>query len=532
MLALNLAVFGVRSVLINREPRPRWHPKGSTQNSRTMEHHRRLGTVGHIRAVGLPKDLPTDVVYFTALSGWKLARIAMPSDAEKMQARANAPADDQIVEPIFRCNQMHAEAALFERVAACPLVDMRYGWECTAWSEHASGVTAEIEEIATGRREVVAGAYLAGCDGGHGIVRTQLGVSYQGETPTIQPYLGGPMVSSYLRAPDLIATARERCWQYWVVNHTVRANIVAVDGKTEFLFNTRLERPDQKPDEAMIANAFRLSVGRDIPIQFISHGTWTAGQAFVAERFGAGRVWMAGDAVHLFTPAGGFGMNTGIDDAANLGWKLAAMVQGWGGPALLPSYEAERRPVAFRNTGASKALARNIGATPVRPDIDQDTPAGEAARHEAQAYLSGGSMEFASPGVQLGARYDGSPIVVPDGAPPADDLLNYRPSGVPGGRAPHVWIGEGRDIGDSLYDRFGPGFTVLRLGSRPPSADGLLAAFAARKAPVRVLDVPAPVARDLYERDLVIVRPDQHIAWRGNQAPQDPDSIVRHITGS
>ena len=163
----------------------------------------------------------------------------------------------------------------------------------------------------------------------------------------------------------------------------------------------------------MIAKAFRDSVGRDIPVEFISHGTWTAGQAFVAERFGAGRAWMAGDAVHLFTPTGGFGMNTGIDDAANLGWKLAAMVQGWGGPQLLPSYEAERQPIAFRNTGASKALARNVGATPVGPEIDEASPAGGAARREAGEYLGGGGAEFASLGVQLGARYDASPIVVP-----------------------------------------------------------------------------------------------------------------------
>ena len=141
------------------------------------------------------------------------------------------------------------------------------------------------------------------------------------------------MVSSYLRAPALAAVARANCWQYWVVNTHIRSNIVAVDGKTEFLFNTRLERADQTPDEAMIAKAFRASVGRDIAVEFISHGTWTAGQAFVAERFGAGRAWMAGDAVHLFTPTGGFGMNTGIDDAANLGWKLAAHGAGLGRPA-------------------------------------------------------------------------------------------------------------------------------------------------------------------------------------------------------
>jgi 2-polyprenyl-6-methoxyphenol hydroxylase-like FAD-dependent oxidoreductase len=533
VLALNLAALGVRSVLISRELRPLWHPKGSTQNSRTMEHYRRLGIVDKIRAVGLPRDLSTDVAYFTSLAGWELARIPMPSEHDKLKMRAAAVADDQVVEPIFRCNQMHAEAALFDHVQRCGLVDKRSGWECTAWSEGSDGVSAEIEEISTGRRETIDGLYMAGCDGGHGIVRRQLAIAYQGEAPTIQPYLGGPMVSSYLRAPDLAGVARNQCWQYWVVNTNIRSNIVAVDGKTEFLFNTRLDRPDQKPDEALIAAAFLASVGRDIAVDFIGHFTWTAGQALVAERFGTGRVWMAGDAVHLFTPTGGFGMNTGIDDVANLGWKLAAMVQGWGGPRLLQSYEAERQPIAFRNTGASKALARNIGATPVRHEIGDTSGEGERARREAKEYLSGGGAEFASLGVQLGARYDASPIIVPDGAaPPADDLVNYRPSSIPGGRAPHVWIGDGREIGDSLFDRLGHGFTVLRLGPRPPKADQLLTAFADRGVPMKAVDLPSAVARDLYECDIAVIRPDQHVAWRGNADPPEAAEIVKQMTGN
>jgi hypothetical protein len=242
---------------------------------------------------------------------------------------------------------------------------------------------------------------------------------------------------------------------------------------------------------------------------------------------------MAGDAVHLFTPSGGFGMNTGIDDAANLGWKLAGLVQGWGGPRLTESYEVERKPIAYRNTGASKALTRNIGATPVGSDIDAPTEAGAQARREAGEYLRGGRPEFASLGVQLGARYDHSPTTVSDGTPPpADDLFDYRPSGVPGGRAPHVWTGDGRGIGDSLYDRFSAGYTLLRLGPKPAQADALLSAFARRNVPVRALDVPSPMARDLYERDIVVVRPDQHVAWRGNADPPDAEAVVAQMTGN
>ena len=531
VLSLNLAAFGTRSVLINREPKPRWHPKGSTQNARTMEHYRRLGIVDKIRTLGLPLDLPTDVTYFTSLSGWELARIAMPSERAKIAARDAAPATDQVVEPLFRCNQMHVEAELFRFVRTNHLIETRFGWDCIAWSEQPDGVTAEIEEAGTGRRETIRGAYLAGCDGAHGVVRQQLGIAYQGETPTVRPYAGGPMVSTYVRAPELPEVAGTRCWQYWIVNDKVRSNIVNVDGQGEYLFSTRLARPDQVPDEAMIAATFRASVGRDIKTEYIAHQTWTAGQAFVTERFGAGRVWMAGDACHLFTPTGGFGMNTGVDDAANLGWKLAGMVQGWGGRQLLASYETERRPIAFRNTGAAKALGHNVGDTPVAAAMTEDTPAGAQARQKAHDYLQGFAEEFASLGVQLGARYDGSPIIVPDGAPPPDDFHGYRPSSVPGGRAPHLWLGQGRGIGDSLFDHFGAGFTVLRLGPRPPSADGIAAAFRSRGVPVTMLDVPDVLARDLYQRDLAVVRPDQHVAWRGNADPPDPERIVARMLG-
>ena len=212
---------------------------------------------------------------------------------------------------------------------------------------------------------------------------------------------------------------------------------------------------------------------------------------------------MAGDAVHLFTPSGGFGMNTGIDDAANLGWKLAGMVQGWGGPRLLESYEIERRPIAFRNTGAVQSArpATSARRRSARTSTSRRRPASGRGARPAH-YLSGGRPEFASLGVQLGARYDDSPIIVSDGTPPpADDLFDYRPSGVPGGRAPHVWTGEGRDIGDSLFDSFGPGFTVLRLGPRPPQADGLLAAFAsAQRAGPRGRRAKSGGARSLRTR--------------------------------
>ena len=528
MLALNLAALGVKSTLINRETGPRWHPKGSTQNARTMEHYRRLGIVDAVRAVGLPRDLQTDVTYFTTLDGWELARLSMPSEGEKLAARAAAPADDQEVEPLYRCNQMHAEAVLFDQVQACALVDKRYGHECLSWREDTDGVTAEIENLSNGQRETIRGRYIAGCDGAHGIVRRQLGYSFRGEAPTHQPYLGGPMVSTYIRAADIPKVARTRCWQYWVVNTHIRANIVAVDGKSEFLFTTKLERPDQAPDEAVIAKAFRNSIGHDIAVEFVGHAAWTAGQFFVAEKFGAGRAWLAGDAVHLFTPTGGLGYNTAVEDAVNLGWKLAAVLKGWGGPALLKTYEIERQMIARRNTTYARGFADSVGLFALPAEIEQDTPAGEAARKvTGDHYNHHARFEFNIPGITFGGRYDGSPIIATDGtAPPPDSPNTYVPTGCPGGRAPHLWLDNGR----SLYDTLGFEFTLLVLNQNVADAAKFRDAAQTQNIPLSIVAVATEGARDLYGADLALIRPDQIVAWRGN-ASADAATVLRQVIG-
>lgn len=301
-----------------------------------------------------------------------------------------------------------------------------------------------------------------------------------------------------------------------------------LNGRDEFLLWSRGDISDQA--QADIIQRLRRSTGADIPIEIIALNPWTSGVALVADSFGRGRVTLAGDAVHLFTPTGGFGMNTGLDDAANLAWKLAALVQGWGGASLLDSYERERRPIALRNTNAARALAQNVGDVPVPPEMEEDSPAGAAARANVGAFLSSFGEEFASIGVQLGARYDGSPIVIADGTPPPDSLTTYVPSSVPGGRAPHLWVNATHGPGDSLFDEFGIGFTLLRLGPTPPDADAFIAEAAARNVPMKILDVQDADARTLYERDLCLIRPDQHIAWRGSEI-EDADAVMARVTG-
>jgi 2-polyprenyl-6-methoxyphenol hydroxylase-like FAD-dependent oxidoreductase len=533
MLALFLDRHGVRSVVFNSEASARHHPKGSTHNSRTMEHYRRLGFGYEVRKLGLPPDHPTDVVYLTRFNGIELARLRMPSEAEKMQRVAAAPRADQVPEPIHRANQMYVEKFLLEHAGTRPNITLRFGWMVDTFAQDADGVMLHAGAADGGGEENWRAEYLVGCDGGRSLVRRTLGIQYEGFAALDQEFFGAHMISTYLRAPTLYRDflGSRRAWQYWVVNPELRTGMVALNGSDEFIVWSRGE-PDRPPDDDAIAALVRRATGADIPLEIIAHGEWTGGIALTAERFADRRVLLAGDAVHLFTPTGGFGMNTGIDDAANLAWKLAAMVQGWGGAGLLSSYEMERKPIAVRNTSASRALAKNVGEVPVFRDLEQNSPASWRSRARTGAVLAGFGEEFASLGVQLGARYDGSPIIAADGDPPPDSFVQYTPTSVPGGRALHYWLEDTREFGASLFDRLGVGFTLLRFGAHAPDGDSLIGAANARKIPLCVLDIPDPDARELYGCDLALIRPDQHVAWRGNALPPDCGALLGKLVGA
>jgi len=529
VLALKLSRLGVASTIVEFEHAPRWHPKGSTQNARTMEHYRSLGISHRIRTLGLPPDHSTDVGYFTRLTGWELARIAMLSEREKQDAVRRASPTDQIPEPLLRCNQMYVERFLFDHIKADPLITLKFGYRFLDWADKDQTIMAGVENVETGAVEKITAGYLVGCDGGQGTVRRKLGIRYSGEAPRSQAYLGGAMLSTHLRIPSFYGRLPHApCWHYFVINAEMRSNLLTLNGKDEFLVNSQLRSPDDKPNDGEIIHKLQQSFGSALEVSVIGHWTWTAGLALVADHFGRGRVWLAGDAVHLFTPTGGFGMNTGVDDAANLAWKLAAMVQGWGGPGLLPSYEVERRPIALRNTGAAKALTHNVGDVPVGAEIESGSEAGNAARKQTGTFLASFKEEFASIGIQLGMRYDASPLIVGDGScPPADDPFVYRPSACPGGRAPHFWF---RD-GSSLLDRLGSGFTILRFNGARKHCRPLEVAAKRRGVPLTCLDVDVPDARSLYERDLALIRPDHHVVWRGDTLPEDCDKLIAQAAG-
>lgn len=527
VLALSLASFDVRSVLINVDPTTRWFPKGSTHNCRTMEHYRRLGLARNMRKLGLPHDHPTDVGFFTNLNGWELARFSMPSEQEKIEALAHAAPTDQIPEPIFRCNQMYVEAHLLSCVRQNGRIDVRFGWRCVEIADSSDRVEIVIEDEKAGHRERISCDYLAGCDGAQSTVRHHLGISYKGEVPPEQVYGSGATMASHLRAPDLYRVLKHKtCWQYRTVHPNVRNNLVTLDGQGEFTVNTKLH-PSGKHDPQAVTAMIHECIGENIDIQFLAHSPWTAGHALVADRFGAGRIVLAGDAVHVFTPAGGFGMNTGVDDAANLAWKLAALVSGWGGPKLLETYEIERRPIAFRNTAMAKEFARSMGTHVIGPEVLEANSTGDLARAAIGRDLQVLREEFAAIGIQLGARYDGSPIIASDGThPPSDDPLIYRPSACPGGRAPHLFFPDK----SSLFDQLGNGFCLLHFRG-DHQVDVMTDAAAARRVPFKSVKVSITEARDMYESDLVLLRPDHHVAWRGSRLPRDCDALLAQVTG-
>ncbi|MBI0536178.1 hypothetical protein D9599_11390 [Roseomonas sp. KE2513] len=526
MLAIELARRGVGAVLVDDKPGTAFNPQANATQARTMEHYRRLGFANEIRALGMPDDYPTDIAYFTRFAGYELARFSLPSAKEARARVSGLSGSWSAAELPHRVSQKFVERVLREKAQAAGAV-LLYGWRLAGFEEGAAGISATIEAVdGSARRELHAG-YLIGADGPRSLVRSRLGIRYAGSSGIARDFMGGRMYALYLRCPAFYEVVpHARAWMHVTYNRDRRAFMAAVDGAAEFAFHTQLRdgEDEEAITEAQARAMFERAVGRPVPAEILSRTAWTAGHALVAESFGRGRVLIAGDAAHLFTPAGGLGYNTAVEDAVNLGWKLASVVKGIAAPALLDSYGLERGALARRNTAYARELADSLGYRPADPALESDTPEGEAARREAGEHLGAHARrEFNIPGITFGGRYDGSPIIVPDGtAPPPDSMNRYEPTACPGGRPPHAWLAEGR----SLYDLFGPEWTLLHLG--PALAEGFSRAAAAAGLDLRVVEPGGGAAlRDLYGRDLVLIRPDHIVAWRGNDAGQAPTVLAQ-----
>jgi 2-polyprenyl-6-methoxyphenol hydroxylase-like FAD-dependent oxidoreductase len=536
-LALHLDMYGIRSSVFNNEPETRWHPKGNIHNARTMELFRKVGIADHIRALGLPGDHPFDVAYFTRLNAYEIARGRTPSRDERLGSRERRPARDQLPEPTHRVNQMYVERLLFEEASRRPNIALRFGWTVDELEESDDGVLIRARRVADDAIETSRAAYVVGCDGSRSTVRKALGIRYEGEEHLMNVFMGGEFVSIHMALPGFYeALGPRRAWMYLTINPDTRIVIITLDGAGEFMMHKRRAAGEIVDDDG-IRRTVQRAIGADVPVMIVSQRAWHAGGYLVAERFQGGRMFLAGDAAHLFTPTGGFGLNTGIEDVANLAWKIAARLQGWGGDCLLASYEVERKPIAVRNTDVARGMGKAWHDIDVSAAIEQDTPAGAAERARAAQSSFVLANHFVLPeerdflGVVLGARYDGSPLIVADGKPPPNEVERYTPSSVPGGRAPHLWLDGGRSRGSSLFDRLGRYFTLLRIGANPPAGAPLEAAAKRAGMPLAVCDVIQPDAAALYERRLNLVRPDHHICWRGDELPEDVDGLIAAVTG-
>lgn len=531
MLANELGRRGVATLLVDPKPGTAFNPQANATQARTMEHLRRLGFAQEIRAQGLPPDHATDIAYFTRYTAHELARLTLPTAAEAVRNVRGMAGSWSAAELPHRISQKFVEATLRRHAQSFAGNDIRYGSKLLVFDDRGTHVDAVVQRVDGGEPQAVRARYLVGADGPRSMVRQALGIPWGGHSGVKRDFMGGQMFAVYLRAPDFYAVVPHgRAWMYVSVNHERRAFMASVDGRSEFAFHAAVHAGEDAQDwgETQARQVFAQALGREIGIEVLSCGTWTAGHSLVAQSFGRGRVFIGGDAAHLFTPAGGLGYNTAVEDAVNLAWKLASVLRGTAGPALLESYERERRPLAERNTAYARRFADSVGLFTALPVLEQDSADGVAARAEAARHLDAHvRLEFNIPGVTFGGRYDGSPIIAGDGTvPPPDEPNAYVPSACPGGRPPHAWLPDGR----SLFDTFGPEWTLLVLGEDPPAVDAFVDAASGMGLALAVVRHPDPMLRALYEAPLALVRPDQMVAWRGTDATAAAP-VLRKVTG-
>ena len=530
-LAIELGRRGISCLLVDAKPDTAFNPQANATQARTMEHFRRLGLAQEVRAQGLPADHPTDIAYFTRFNAHELARISLPTAAEAIVNIKAMTGSWSAAELPHRVSQKFVEQILRRHAQASPLTGIRYGWALEAFADTGSAVHATLRPAAGGAPQEVSARYLVGADGARSMVRRTLGIEWGGSTGTQRDFMGGKMFAVYLRAPDFQAALRHpKAWMYVAVNHQRRAFMASVDGHSEYAFHAAL-RPGEDadnwtPDDAR--RVFAEAVGVEMPIDILSMGTWLAGHALVAQRFGRGRAFIAGDAAHLFTPTGGLGYNTAVEDAVNLGWKLASVIQGRAPEGLLDSYETERKHMAERNTRYAQHFADSVGLFTAQPELDEDSAQGQAAREAAGLYLNEHArLEFNIPGVTFGGRYDGSPLIVGDGSTAPPDAANtYQPTACPGGRPPHVWLEDGR----SLFDLFYSEWTLLVSGPTGVGTAQFVVAAADLGLDLKVVQVAQAAVLAAYEAPLVLIRPDQIVAWRGDTDAK-ARSVLRRVLG-
>ena len=525
-LAMDLAQRGISVIVVEQRQRgARPEPKCNHVAARSMEIFRRLGVAQTLRDAGLPPDHPNDIAYRTTFTGEEISRIPIPARKDRYTSREGPDTWWPTPEPPHRINQIYLEPILFahaEKSGARIFTRVRID----GFEQDAEGVQAEGENLDTGERLSFRCSYLIGCDGGRSGIRKAIGATLSG-TDVV-----GRVQSTFLRAPTLLQESGNRAaWATFSINPRRSGNVYAIDGRETFLLHNYL-KADETDFEAVDRDwAIReiLGVGPDFQYEVISKEDWI-GRRLVADRLRDRRVFICGDAAHLWVPMAGYGMNAGIADAMNLSWLLAGRLQGWAGEAALAAYEAERLPITEQVSkfAMDHAIALQKEREDVPADIEEPGPHGDQVRKRVgQSLYDLNVKQYCCAGLNFGYFYDQSPIIVyDDEQAPGYQMDQFTPSTVPGCRTPHLWLADGR----SLYDALGPGFTLLRID---PGADVQLLVDAARErqVPLALVDVDSPDAKALYRHGLVLVRADQHVVWRGNQLPGDAAGLIDAVRG-
>ena len=516
-LAIELGTRGVSCLAVERNDRVGRSPRAKTTNVRTREHLRRWGIADALRqASPIPPDYPPNVVFATRMDGPCLARFENAFNGSRVR-------NDLYSEEAQWVPQYTLEEVLRAKATSLPGVEVAFNAELRGLRQDGGGVTAQVADRASGAVRTVRSAYLVGADGTRSFVREAIGATMAGEAMAARNY------SIIFRAPALAARQRHgQAIMYWMVNADVPAMLGPMDMDGLWFFMATKLPGDIDPAGVDPGELVRRGTGlADLAVEVVRTDPWVA-QSMVADAYSSGRAFLAGDACHLHPPFGGFGMNMGIGDAVDLGWKLAGTLQGWGGPGLLASYQPERRPVHLRTIRESVANYATLGNQLVRPGIEDPGPAGDAARREVGALvLATKNREFSTLGLVLGARYEGSPILVPDGSSaPPEDCVHYVPSACPGCLAPHLWLADG----SSLYDHFGPGYTLLATQGAA-GTEAAASEAAASGLPLKVLAPGDGRLEALYQARFALVRPDQHVAWRGDELP-DAKQLLDRASGN
>ncbi len=512
-LALDLARRGLRVLVLERSASPRRLPKMERCNARTMEMFRRLGLAPTIRDASRFTPMPMDVFVMADFKFPPLLHLRYPSVPQE-RARIAACRDATCpLEPAQLISQYTLEPIL-RRAADQAGARLIYGTGVESFVQDEGGVTV-VAVREDGTKGHVRTRWLVGCDGGVSTVRKQLGIELQGRGRLRRIH------QVFFRSAQLferIPVGRGR--QYYFAEGA----LVVQDDLRHFMVNFQDWQAGQDAEARL-----RRMIGLEVDIEVLHEGDWQH-HLLVAERYRSGRVFIAGDAAHLVIPQGALGMNTGIGDAIDLGWKLAAAVKGWAGPALLDAYEAERRETGLRNRDASSAAAEGVRRwrAATGPEIREATPAGEAMRaHVAALAAEGQPLGHEMLGIELGYRYTQSPVIATGAAAPGATIREYHPTATPGARLPHLWA----EAGDAVHDRLGGGFTLLNVSDETVEATALMTAMQKLGAPLETVHLPEAHLHEAYENKLLLIRPDLHVAWRGDALPADATSLARRVTG-